>query len=546
MKWLFPAICGGLVLALAASFPRAQDTATETEPITKGAGSDKANPGSADETTPAARTDGPRAEDKKNAPDDAAPKRPVGGRGGRSDAKRADVAKDAPKPEAAEGEIKIFKLLHAPAISSEETIMRLYVDALHSGRLSMSADTRTNSLIMRGPSELLSTIEAVLLTLDDAATVAGDDALKPEAAGQPDVPKGKFRPDRSPLAAEYRQHESLAAGLAAAYRNEQTTSRPDEQKLRQLKTQLREAVQAAFDVRQKLQRAETDRLRERLAQIERQIGSRQQRAQEIIDTRVEELLHPEKEWNAGDDASDPPAGAQRPQRERPRQPVVGERTVSEEPRALTRGSGPSQPERPADPLAREGTPNYRKALLDAEAAIAAARARATDANMACIRVNARANRIRELSKKGAVSQEKVEAVEEELTAEQNRLERAMLDQEQAERQAALAREDLAAQVELLKFDLDAAALNFEQASRDDARTQKLVEQRAISSEEADQKAVALQQARLKYQRAKTLYGLYRKALPEGGSPEGKSAAPEDASPRRAPREGQTDQRAKKE
>ena len=64
--------------------------------------------------------------------------------------------------------------------------------------------------------------------------------------------------------------------------------------------------------------------------------------------------------------------------------------------------------------------------------------------------------------------------------------------EQAERQAALAREDLAAQIDLLKIDLDDATLRFEKASRDDARARALWAQKAIASEESDQISLALE------------------------------------------------------
>jgi multidrug resistance efflux pump len=124
------------------------------------------------------------------------------------------------------------------------------------------------------------------------------------------------------------------------------------------------------------------------------------------------------------------------------------------------------------------------------------------------------------------------SAERDVAAQQARRERALVDLEQAERQAALAREDLAAQIELLKIDLDDAALRFEQASRDDARMRALVAQKAISAEEADVKSLALQQARLQYQRAKTLYDLYRKALPDSGSAGDKRTTDEKSATKR--------------
>ena len=526
MKWLFPFVCGGMVLVLAVSFPRAQDTATGEAPGKNARVAEKGKAAAPDTAGPDSRSDVPRGADKRNPPVDAAPKRPVGDR---SETKRADVAKDGPKAEGGEGELKIFKLRRASADSALQTIMQLYSDEFNSGKVTMSADARTNSLLVRGPRESLEIMEAVLITLDDVETVVRGDASTPAGAGRPEMLKGRLRPPATPAAQEYRRHDEQAARIAAAYRSQQAATPSEKEKLDHLRTLLRSEVVAAFDTRQKLQRAEMERLRSRLAQIERQIEGRQQRAQQIIDSRVEELLHPEQLWEARDDASDPAGGAERPQRDWPRQPSVEERPVPEGPRSLRWGSGPNQAEPPTDPLIRAGGTSHRKALLDVEAAIVVARTSVHQANAALRKAQDRADRMRTLYQKGNVPQAQLDAVEDQVTAERNRLERASLDLEQAERQAALAREDLAAQIELLKFDLDAAALNLEQTTRDEERTRKLFEQRAISTEEADQKRLAVQQARVQYQRAKTLYELYRKALPEA---ESKAAATEDPAIRR--------------
>jgi multidrug resistance efflux pump len=195
-------------------------------------------------------------------------------------------------------------------------------------------------------------------------------------------------------------------------------------------------------------------------------------------------------------------------------------------------SSASQRDRAGAILFRETAANPRKALLEAEAAIATARATAAQTDKALQQARELAKRVSELAEQGAIPQKELFSSEAELASQEARRERALIDLDQAERQAALAREDLAAQVELLKYDLDAAALNLEQSSREEARMQALFAQKAISVEEADVKTLALQQARLQYQRAKTLYDLYRKALPDSGSAGDKRTTDEKSATKR--------------
>jgi multidrug resistance efflux pump len=183
-------------------------------------------------------------------------------------------------------------------------------------------------------------------------------------------------------------------------------------------------------------------------------------------------------------------------------------------------------------LHRDAGANPRRALLDAEAAIATARASLAEADKALVPARELARRINEAAKQGGVAQRQVFTSEAELAAKEARRERAVINLDQAKRQAVLAREDLAAQVELLKFDLDAAALNLEQASREETRMKALVSQKVISAEEADLKSLALQQARLQYQRARTLYDLYRKSLPDAGSAGDKTGTDEGQATKR--------------
>ncbi len=532
MKWLFPAVCGGLILALAVSLPRAQDAAVGTAPTTQRAGTDKASPTTSKEAAPAGAAIETPPGDKTNTIRDPHAKLPIEDRSG---AKRADDAKGEPKADASDDEFKIFRLRRASADSIRNAIIQIYSDEFNHGKLNIMADVRTNSLLLRAPEGLSAKVRDLVISLDEFETTARDSASTPDAGEKPDVSSGRAS-HRERHGQAYRQHEDQAGRLATAYRNQRAATPADRQKLERLKSELQAEVSAAFEARQELQRADLNRLRGRLAQIERQIEAREQRAQEIISNRIDELLHPEKEWEAGDDPADPAAANQRLDSTYPRRSAGGrgpevrrQQAAVDFPQGETHAEliREDQPpggeasvsfvDRRGTSLFRDASANPRKALLDAESAIASARAAAAQADKALPQARDIVQRISQLAKQGEIPQRELLSAEAELAAQEARRDRARIDLEQAERQAALAREDLAAQIDLLKVDLNDAALNLEQASREETRMKALISQKVISAEEADLKSLALQQARLQYQRAKTLYELYRKALPEGGS-----------------------------
>jgi hypothetical protein len=103
--------------------------------------------------------------------------------------------------------------------------------------------------------------------------------------------------DAADVALRYRQAQALAASKGLSSLEDPTCV--------QLKAELEKEVQAAFDVRQKIQRFELEQLRARLAQIEARVKLREQTQEEIVRQRVEALLHPERNWDPGDEARDP-------------------------------------------------------------------------------------------------------------------------------------------------------------------------------------------------------------------------------------------------
>ncbi|NLS91553.1 MAG: hypothetical protein GXX96_05145 [Planctomycetaceae bacterium] len=96
----------------------------------------------------------------------------------------------------------------------------------------------------------------------------------------------------------YDSLESTSAQIAADYRDNKKERSPKE--TGQLEGQIQAIVQKAFEVRQSLQRAELEAFRRRLDAVEKQIGERERRKDEIIQRRVNELLDPNLKWGAVD------------------------------------------------------------------------------------------------------------------------------------------------------------------------------------------------------------------------------------------------------
>ncbi|MEX0712783.1 MAG: hypothetical protein WD278_10565 [Pirellulales bacterium] len=120
--------------------------------------------------------------------------------------------------------------------------------------------------------------------------------------------------------------EQEAARLAEEWRKLDLAEpdRESAQRQRRLKSGLRETVAAAFEARQRLQRAELAQLAERLARIQQTIAGREQLKDSIIDRRVDELLgEPASETapprpdpakaNAAGTPKDPAEAASRPE-----------------------------------------------------------------------------------------------------------------------------------------------------------------------------------------------------------------------------------------
>ena len=230
---------------------------------------------------------------------------------------KSDSQTNGPGQTDVAGNPLLFHVRHHDAASLVELIKRM-----HPKGDKMYADPRNNVLIF--PDGIEQRFLDILQELDqprpnhlqpqNAQTQAGSTANP--LVGVPVIERLFDRDEKapadttnSPEAQEYRQYDAQAVALANAYRQQLATAPQDAQRRSQLKSELQGAVHAAFHARQSWQLSQAAQLRTRLEQIERRISERGKSADEIIQRRIDELLHPEKEWEQESDAAQAgPAG----------------------------------------------------------------------------------------------------------------------------------------------------------------------------------------------------------------------------------------------
>ena len=559
MKWLFPTIAGGLVLALGLTFTRAvlvskaADTAAQRSknyaqlaPVTKRA---------AEVVTLDASRDAKPSEDdaaKTETSADAAPASVENNDTPRPSAGDASKPGSPDNPELAEPgspltksasrieeqrKMRIFEAQHHDAASLAKVLQRLWPKLASGG---VVADSTTNSLIFRDGIE--PDAQTLLQHLDRPTP-----AIPPGRAGSEMEPDGSMRkvwgkmfgkrrdpavsdPASEQAAQEYRQHEAQALVLASAYRQQQATSPGDSQKLEQLKGELQGAVHAAFHARQTWQRSQAAQLRNRLKQIERRISERGQVSSEIIDRRVDELLHPEKQWESNDDggngesavdnSADRAAVESRPaQRARTYAPsqekLDGDDSISASSATEGRPASPSESARRfAGGSLPESAGDVRKDLLNAEAAVASAQAVIAETKAAYERSESSLKYGEELLRKGATTEKHFGDTATEFERNKAALSRAESELGIKERLLEAARDMLAVEIKFREADLADAKLRMDHAAAELSRFAVLFEQKAISQDVYESKKLPPQLAATQYERAKMLLDLYRKALPD--------------------------------
>jgi hypothetical protein len=193
---------------------------------------------------------------------------------------------------------KVLKLNHANAINMAKQLSHFYpYDKI-------TADERTNSLLVRGDQGFIKAVEEILKELDvpsfnEAAHVVTRDGNTHLMVHAPTTAPGKYSQPEQQLRnmAEYAYTEEQAMMVANQYRTiaQDVTNDEEKELLAQMKKKLAKLVAAAFQQRQNLQMTEVQQLRERLNNLETQINEREQNRQAIINQRLEELIKSDPE-----------------------------------------------------------------------------------------------------------------------------------------------------------------------------------------------------------------------------------------------------------
>ncbi len=525
MKSLLQNILGCLAVGLAVSFAGAQDAASVPQKSGE-------NP-KADATSSAGNGTRPDfdAADKKS--DASVP--------AEEPAKSTAAARQDTKPVAGDDEVKIFRLKRADATAARNLVLELY-PAQFTDRSKIAADSRTNALVARGPHDLLDVIEAVLLNLDEAQTAkraeekgARDPRNGSAAAGGAAPSRGASARDNwvadlqtaadpdaevTRMKEEFRRQEQQAADLARKYRHAEGAASPDDADLQKIKAALEGAVQAAFDHRQQVQRYEAEQLRLRLTRIEARLTNRERVEKEIVRQRVEQLLHPDRQWEPSDDAHAETGAA----------PASRASADPNQPQGTDAQAGRAPIGKPES--GRPGTSsNLRKDVLDAEFAVNAARSRVAAQEKNCKFAQEAFERTREQYRAGAVTEKLMREAERSIIIYAPRLEMAKRDLQHAEAQAKLARENLDTQRKLLELDLAKAKLQVTRLANEESNVRRLFERNVVTRAELEQKTLVVEQAKLDLGRIQEQLDLYSRpirgiavATPDDQTPEKRESA----------------------
>lgn len=182
--------------------------------------------------------------------------------------------------------LEVFQLSHADPSWVTQVLCQGFRD------VEIIANPQRNVLAAWGSQEDLSKLKTVVEILDrPGQTQQRDDPSLAAAARE-----------------QYNELEQQAAQVAEQYRELSDEGKDETGDAATLKRQLSTIVSEAFEVRQKLQRAELTRLRQRLGRIEQQIAARQRIKDAIVDRRVEGLLHPDVRWDPAHQADNVPSG----------------------------------------------------------------------------------------------------------------------------------------------------------------------------------------------------------------------------------------------
>jgi hypothetical protein len=202
------------------------------------------------------------------------------------------------RPTSDDEQIKMIELSKADAAKIAELLQLLLADK----QLSIGADTRTNTLIVRGPEASLEIVEAICLKLDNQGPVKSPPNADTDAAPASTVALARLR---KRYAAEDKAAHELATKIrgAEARLSSGENGVPPLGYSRQqsaivgMRRELRDKVAAAFRTRQDLIAAQVADLERRTAELRESLALRDAAAEQVIDRRVEDLLNPSLKWD---------------------------------------------------------------------------------------------------------------------------------------------------------------------------------------------------------------------------------------------------------
>jgi hypothetical protein len=423
----------------------------------------------------------------------------------------------APADKSEPPEIKIIRLTNASAKHAKKTLIELFPEDFETTGTSVTADERTNALILRGSNSLLLEAEAILLNLDQAKsnrppnsnTAKGDDAgtTNPLSSRQAEGLDRSLGITRSP---EFLQYEMQAQAAAQAYRQQLAAAPRDEKELARLKADLQGAVHSAFHARQAWQRKQVAEMRKRLDEIEKNVAARGSRSNEIIERRVEDLLNPERQWDDGDQSVGANSSEERPAAEA--DSVNQVQRHSEDREFAKPGTIPSTT---AESALDSGS-DPRKGVVEAENAVISARAAVAETEVDAFEAKDELDKLAEANKlsPGVIPEIEVSNAQTNFKRKVAAMNRVRAELAGKERLLSLAKEHLDAQIKFAELELKKAQVRLEQAALAEKRAEKLIQNNAISSEEYEKTLAASRRAALDVSHATTRYELLRKGLPD--------------------------------
>jgi Bacterial type II/III secretion system short domain len=181
------------------------------------------------------------------------------------------------------------------------------------------------------------------------------------------------------------------------------------------------------------------------------------------------------------------------------------------------------------PVADSNT-DPRQKLIDAEAELAKAARRVNEADAAVVREVAQLESARKAAKANPLQPSFVADAERAVRAAIAEKESAEEFARTSERQLQLARENLAARIQLLELDLSDAVSRLEEAKESEAKTSRLIAKGYATTTEMDKNRRNVKRAELEVQRATIQLELYRKALPPKAQESSKAAPPKPVEP----------------